>query len=67
MLVLGLIGLSSIRTSSPFAIFVPISAFFPLTRIRPLSTRRSASRLEQKPDSLMYLLIRFNSSIGFKV
>src|SRR5262245_30059581 len=51
----------STRTSSPSPTWVPSSARRPLTVTRPASIHASASRREQMPLSLMYLLRRFTS------
>src|SRR5271169_397876 len=45
----------STRTSSPPATRVPSTAHTPLQVTRPASIHLSASRREQRPDSLMYL------------
>src|SRR6478735_3676355 len=52
------IGLPSTSTTSPSSTCVPSSAGAPLTRTRPAAIHASASRREQIPVSLMYLLSR---------
>ena len=54
-------GLPSTRTSSPSFTFVPISGTLPLMVTRRSSMRTSAARLEQKPTSLRYLLMRVSN------
>src|SRR5690554_4450980 len=57
-------GCPSRRTSSPSPTSAPIRARWPLTVTRPSPIRRSASRREQAPVSLMCLLRRMEGPAG---
>jgi hypothetical protein len=55
------IGLPSIKILSVSSTLSPVSAPLPLTLTLPSRINLSAPLLEQKPVSLIYLLIRFNA------